>query len=91
MEACAYCVCGRVFVCEYVRAGECVCMASRCTPAAAEYLPAPQLMQVLAEVAPTVVEYLPASQLVQKVDSATYVHTLAHTTLYKFLHLYISR
>ena len=24
MQACAYCVCGRVFVCEYVRAGKCV-------------------------------------------------------------------
>ena len=47
MQACAYCVCGRVFVCEYVRAGECVCMASRCTPEAAEYLPASQLVQTV--------------------------------------------
>ena len=54
LQACAYCVCGRVYVCEYVRAGECVCMASRCAPAAAEYLPASQLVQTVELVEPAI-------------------------------------
>ena len=38
---------------------------------------------------PDIALYLPASQLVQTVAPAIYIHTLSHTTLGKFLHLYI--
>jgi hypothetical protein len=60
-------------------------------PLAAENLPASQLEQVATSVAPTTAENLPAVHLVQKVDPAIYIHTLSHTTLYMFLHLYVSR
>ena len=55
---------------------------------AAEYLPAPHAPQVEATLAPTASENLPAVQLVQTVDPVIYIHTLSHTTLCMFSHLY---
>ncbi len=58
-------------------------------PVAPENLPAVQSMQVTELVCPVAPENLPALQLVQTEEPAIYVHTLSHTTLGKFLHLYI--
>jgi hypothetical protein len=40
--------------------------------------------------APVAAEYVPAAHPVQTVEAAIYIHTLSHTTLCKFLLLYIS-
>ena len=67
---------------EYLPAGQRT--QARFAPPTA-YLPALQLVQF---VAPAAAEYVPAVQLVQTVDPVIYIHTLSHTTLCMFSHLY---
>ena len=63
------------------------CLELVLTPAAALYLPAAHTSQAV--LIPAAVLYLSAKQLLQTSDPAIYIHTLSHTTVSKFLHLYI--
>ena len=69
--------------CEYLPAGQ--RSQARFASTHFAYLPAGQLVQF---VAPAAAEYVPAVQLVQTVDPVIYIHTLSHTTLCMFSHLY---
>ena len=78
-------------VAEYLPASQLEQVATEVAPTAVENFPASQLVQAAERVCAVKPENFPASQLVHWAEPAIYVHTLSHTTLCKFLRLYISR